>query len=160
MSQSRFWLGEERDVMNVVRWFESRFQFLDGLSEMPAMRSIFARHSGGDEILSFDDGAAGFSAAKMDGEEQRNFVLPNEGEGEPAGQLLYGPIKSYNYFAKPLCDESVVSEQPAGFAVAGLLGLPGLHGMKGLDGIFGADSVPSGLVDGPPLDILGAPPVI
>jgi hypothetical protein len=159
MVQGRFWLGEERDVMNVVRWFESRFQFLDGLSESPAMRSIFARHSGADEILSIDDGPAEFAAAKMSANEAPNYVLPNAEEGEPDGQLLYGPVKSYNYFAKPL-DSGDVHSETLGFAVAGLLGAPGIHSMKGIDAAFGADSAPGGLLDGTPPDILGAPPVI
>lgn len=160
MVQGRFWLGEERDVFNVIRWFESRFQFLDDLAEMPAVRSMFARRSGGDEILSFDDLPADFAAAKLSANESANFVLPNEDEGEPDGQLLYGPVKSYNYFAKPIAADGVHSEQPVGFAVFGLLGLPGLQGMKGLDAAFGADSAPMGLLDSPPPDILGAPPVI
>ncbi|HEY5723054.1 MAG TPA: hypothetical protein VIT45_12100 [Allosphingosinicella sp.] len=145
--------------MNVIRWFESRFQFLDSFSEMPAVRSIFGRHLGGDEIPSFDEGPADFSAAKSDAGEAHNFVLPNQDDSEPTGELLFGPIKSYNYFAKPI-DSGDVHGETLGLAVAGLLGAPGIHAMKGLEGVFGPDSAPLGLLDGPPVDILGAPPVI
>lgn len=160
MAQGRFWLGEERDVMNVVRWFESRFDFLDTLSDMPAVRTIFGRHSGESDIGSFDDGPPDFSAAKTSTDEPHNFVLPNQDDAESTGQLLFGPIKSYNYFAKPI-DSGDVHSETVGFAIAGLLGAPGIHGMKGLEGAFGPDSAPiGGLLDGPPADLLGAPPVI
>ena len=163
MAQGRFWLGEERDVMNVIRWFESRFQFAQTDSEPTALRSIFSRGFGEEVLSSEDSGAIDLAAAKLfaNDSEPRNFVLPNEDESEPDGQLLYGPVKSYNYFAKPIADESVSIDQPVGLAIFGLLGAPGVHGMKGFDSAFGADSVPAGsLLDGPPADILGAPPVI
>jgi hypothetical protein len=160
MAQGRFWLGEERDVMNVVRWFESRFEFLDGLSEMPAVRSIFGRHFGGDEILSIDDGVPELLSVKLAANgEAPNFVLPNEDEAEPSGQLLYGDIKTFNYFAKPI-DSGDVHTEILGLAGSGSFGTPGFQTFKGLDSAFGADSAPMGLLDGPPPDILGAPPVI
>jgi len=155
MAQGRFWLGEERDVMNVIRWFESRFELLDGHSDMPAVRSIFARGFGDEEAsFSLPDDFAPKSANEA---EPPNFVLPNEDEAEPDGQLLHGPIKSYNYFAKPLDSGDVVGE-PVGLAIFGLFGVPGFNAKA-----FGADSVVPdgiGLADGPPADLLGAPPVI
>ena len=163
MAQGRFWLGEERDVMNVIRWFESRFQFVDSLSEMSAMRPVFGRQIPEESLPFLDDGAPEILSVKLSANtnESPNFVLPNEDEAEPSGQLLYGPIKSYNYFAKPIGSDDVHTEATAQ-TFAGLLGAPGLHGMKTLEGAFGADSAPmgGGLLDGPPVDILGAPPVI
>ena len=165
MAQGRFWLGEERDVMNVVRWFESRFQFVDSFAEAPVIRSFFGSRAGGDSAPVLDDGAPELLSTKLSANaaEAPNFVLPNDDEGEPTGQLLFGPIKSYNYFAKPIDSGDVHSETlSVGFAGAlGFAGLPGLQGMKNLEGAFGADSAPmGGLLDGPPADILGAPPVI
>src|SRR5687767_11949479 len=112
MAQGRFWLGEERDVMNVIRWFESRFQILDTFSEMPAMRSIFGRHLGEESVPFLDDGLPDLSDVKLSANttEAPNFVLPNDDEAEPTGQLLHGPIKSYNYFAKPIDSGDVHSE--------------------------------------------------
>jgi hypothetical protein len=161
MAKGRFWLGEERDVMNVVRWFQSRFDFLDGLSEMPTVRSIFGHRSGGDEILSIDEGIPELLSVKLaaNDTEAPNFVLPNQDESEPTGQLLYGDIKTFNYFAKPI-DSGDVHTETLGLAGSGPFGTPGFQTFKSLDSTFGADSAPMGLLDGPPLDMLGAPPVI
>ena len=146
--------------MNVIRWLESRFELLGMDSQPSAMRSIFGRQFGEEDLFSDDQGVIQLAAAKLlaDDSDPPNFVLPNE--TEPSGQLLYGPIKSYNYFAKPIdCDD--VHGETLGFAVAGLLGAPGLQSAKGLDSAFGADGAPmGGLLGGPPADILGEPPVI